>query len=315
MRTCLKRYARLAGDRRAALAGDEVAQEQVVEHGVERRSTSGSRCATAPAQKMRPITAARWSSRFSLRRQPVDARGDHRLERVRDPLDDGRRSSSSIRDRLLDEERVALGLLEQRLALRRPTARGRRAARRRAPRSRRARAARARSRRRAARPPPQPGRMSSSSGRARQRISSGASSTRSRRCSISSSSGSSAQWMSSKTRISGCASASSVGPLARRPGDLLLAALALDRLEHAGRRAPSRSATASSPHWARSFSTASWTGSSSVMPAATLTISASGQYVTPSPYGQRSGRRGSSRPRRPSRNSRASRLLPTPGSP
>ena len=39
----------------------------------------------------------------------------------------------------------------------------------------------------------------------------------------------------------------------------------------------SRSATASSPHWARSFAIASWTGSSSAIPAATLTISASGQ--------------------------------------
>ena len=59
------------------------------------------------------------------------------------------------------------------------------------------------------RPPPQPGRMSSSSGRARQRIISGDSLTRSARCSISSSSGSSAQWTSSKTRINGRASASS----------------------------------------------------------------------------------------------------------
>ena len=58
------------------------------------------------------------------------------------------------------------------------------------------------------RPPPQPGRRSSSSGRARQISSSGASRTQVARCSISSSSGSSAQWMSSKTSTSGCSSAS-----------------------------------------------------------------------------------------------------------
>ena len=48
------------------------------------------------------------------------------------------------------------------------------------------------------RPPPQPGRASSSSGRARQTIRRGAR-TESARCSIRSSSGASAQWMSSKS--------------------------------------------------------------------------------------------------------------------
>ncbi len=57
------------------------------------------------------------------------------------------------------------------------------------------------------RPPPQPGRCSRSSGRARQMMRSGAR-TQSAMCSISSSSGSSAQWMSSKKRTSGCTSAS-----------------------------------------------------------------------------------------------------------
>ena len=54
------------------------------------------------------------------------------------------------------------------------------------------------------RPPPQSERTSSSSGRERQRIKSEPSRTQSVMCSISSSRGSSAQWMSSKTRIRGC---------------------------------------------------------------------------------------------------------------
>ena len=80
------------------------------------------------------------------------------------------------------------------------------------------------------------------------------------------------------------------------------------------RRGPRTSATASSAQHSRSFSNASSSGSSSEMPAAAFTISPSGQYVTPSPYG-------SARPMRtlarstPSRNSRASRLFPTPASP
>ena len=128
--------------------------------------------------------------------------------------------------------------------------------------------------------------MSSSSGRARQRISSGASLTRSARCSISSSSGSSAQWTSSKTRISGRASASSAAH--SRAAHAISCWLRSASIPSSTPTASaSRSATASSPQQARSFETASWTGSSSVIPAATLTISASGQYVTPSPYGQR----------------------------
>ena len=40
--------------------------------------------------------------------------------------------------------------------------------------------------------------------------------------------------MSSKTRISGCVCGHQLRPFARRPRDLLLAALAVDGLEHAG---------------------------------------------------------------------------------
>ena len=72
------------------------------------------------------------------------------------------------REHLLDEERVPLGGGADPLAERRDRAPGRRAARRSARRSRRPRAARAARRSRSACPPPQPGRSSSSSGRARQ---------------------------------------------------------------------------------------------------------------------------------------------------
>ncbi len=83
------------------------------------------------------------------------------------------------------------------------------------------------------RPPPHDGCWSSSSGRARQRISSGASRTQPARCSMSSSSGSSAQWMSSNPSTSGCLAGEPLGPLAHRPLDLLLAALVVERVEHA----------------------------------------------------------------------------------
>ena len=75
-------------------------------------------------------------------------------------------------------------------------------------------------------------------------------------------------------------------PLARGPRDLLLAALALDRLEHARRRARAGRRPPRPRSRPCSFSCASSTGSSSEIPAAAFTISASGQYVMPSPYGQ-----------------------------
>jgi hypothetical protein len=65
-------------------------------------------------------------------------------------------------------------------------------------------------------------------------------------------------------------------PLARRPGDLLLAALGLDPLEHAdGEREQVGDRVVAA--LARSFEIASWTGRRPLIPAATLTISASGQ--------------------------------------
>ena len=78
-----------------------------------RSSTSGIRCATAPSQKIRPITAARWSSRFS-------SRGSRSMRAaiiawsVSGIRFDERAALEQHPHRLLDEERVALGLLEQR---------------------------------------------------------------------------------------------------------------------------------------------------------------------------------------------------------
>ena len=163
------------------------------------------------------------------------------------------------------------------------------------------------------RPPPQSERTSSSSGRARHMIISEPSRTQDVMCSISSSSGSSAQWMSSKTRISGwvcdisCAhsrAAQEISCWLRSPWTASSTPVAR----------PSRSATASAGQHSRSFSIATSSGSSSAMSAAPLTISASGQYVMLSPYGRQ----------RPVEHRRslergeelvARRLFPTPGSP
>ena len=74
-----------------------------------------------------------------------------------------------------------------------------------------------------------------------------------------------------------------LGPLAHGPRDLLLAPLAADRLEHArrraraGRRPPRPRRTRAASRRPRPA------GSSSAIPTAVLTISASGQYVIPSP--------------------------------
>ncbi len=131
------------------------------------------------------------------------------------------------------------------------------------------------------RPPPQPGRCSRSSGRARQMMRSGAR-TQSARCSISSSRGSSAQWMSSKKRTSGCTSAS-VTMTSRAAHAISCELRSPSRASSMPDARPSTSATVSSSQHSRSFANASSSGSSSEIPAAALIISASGQYVTPSP--------------------------------
>ena len=78
-------------------------------------------------------------------------------------------------------------------------------------------------------------------------------------------------------------------PLVRSPGDLLAAA-GPETLSSTPDARPSRSATASLVHASRSFSIASSGESSSEIPAAACTISASGRYAMPSPNGmQRPG--------------------------
>ena len=105
----------LAGDRGAALTGDEVAQQQVVEHRLDflelGHQVSDGAFPEDAADHRRALEQA-----LLVLRQPVDAGGDHRLERVGDPLG-GRPALEQHPRRLLDEERVPLGLLEQRAAL------------------------------------------------------------------------------------------------------------------------------------------------------------------------------------------------------
>ena len=125
--------------------------------------------------------------------------------------------------------------------------------------------------------------------------------------------GSSAQWMSSKKRMSGCTSAS-VLMTSRAAHEISCGLRSPSTASSSPEASPIRSATASSSQHARSFSNASSSGSSSVIPTADLIISASGQYVTLSPYG-RQRPLSTLAPSTESTNSRTSRLLPTPGSP
>ena len=69
--------------------------------------------------KIRPITDARWSATPRRRGQAVDARGDERLQRVGDALAAAARPLGEHAHRLLDEERVALGLREHGLGVER----------------------------------------------------------------------------------------------------------------------------------------------------------------------------------------------------
>ena len=105
----------LAGDGRPALARDEVAQQQIVEDGLEildvGQQVLDGALPEDPADHRRSLEQP-----LLVPPQAVDAGGDHRLQRVGDPL----RRGAALEEhpcRLLDEERVALGLLEQRLAL------------------------------------------------------------------------------------------------------------------------------------------------------------------------------------------------------
>ena len=164
-------------------------------------------------------------------------------------------------------------------------------------------------------PPPHPGRVSSSSGRARHSSMIGASRDQSAICSMSSRNFDSPQWMSSNTRTSGwrvaCASKKSRMAQSVSSG----AALPVDR--------PMASTTLSATNraWSTPASTAAILpraiscGSASVSPAACPTTSATGQNVIPSPYERHrpcSTRERSSAVRR---NSSTRRDFPIPGGP
>ena len=106
----------LARDRRAALAGEEVAQEQVVEHRLEildlgqqvRRPRPPRRSGRSPRRAAAAASRSAAAGRCGPRSSPAACRGS---------ASRGAALEQHPR-RLLDEERVALGLLEQRLALR-----------------------------------------------------------------------------------------------------------------------------------------------------------------------------------------------------
>ena len=110
----LEAVRRLAADRRALRPGDQVAQQQVVEHVLQlvgivfrgqvihRTREEGSAHDRAALQQ--DLLAGR---------QPVDARTDQRLQSVGDPVAAVAALLDEHADRLLDEERVALRLLEQ----------------------------------------------------------------------------------------------------------------------------------------------------------------------------------------------------------
>ena len=140
-------------------------------------------------------------------RQRVEPRREHRVHGLGQRLGVAGALLDDPVDHLLGEQRVAaraLGdLLGELGSARRPR---RRAARRPARGSGRGRAGRGVIVVALRRPPPQPGRRSSSSSRARQTISTGPRTQRAR-CSIRSSIPSSAQWMSSTAKTSGCAAA------------------------------------------------------------------------------------------------------------
>ena len=277
-------------------------------------SMSGERCSIAPAQKTRPITAARRSTercdggRRSIR-APISACSESGIRSTLLPRpcsstmrivsstysglpsvfsSSARRTSGSKLATCSASSASTSSSLSERASASSSIAVDR------------------------TRPPPQPGCTSSSSARARQRMRSGAR-TQSERCSISSSSGSSAQWMSSKPSTTGWVSAS-FSTNARAAQAISCGERSPSSASRTPDARPSRSATASSSQWAFSFSNASSIGSSSEIPATVLTISASGQYVMPSPYG-RQRPTSTVEPSRPSTNSRANRLLPTPASP
>ena len=77
--------------------------------------SSSTRWAIAPPQKLRPITEARCRTVFDAAGKPIDARADQRLDGVGDPVGLFLAALLDAAHDLFEEERVALGLLEQQL--------------------------------------------------------------------------------------------------------------------------------------------------------------------------------------------------------
>ena len=167
-----------------------------------------SSVATAPRWKRRPSTAARCRAPRSSGSEPVDAGGEERVDRRRHLVIAGPRIVGQHREQLLDEERVALGRLDDPRRGGPTTGRAHRATRRRGCPPRPGPAARARRAFRAGAPQPTTaarrtdrdarGRGAGSERRSRSRRGTRAGRAESR----------SAQWTSSTTRTSGRADAS-----------------------------------------------------------------------------------------------------------
>ena len=240
-------------------------------------SSSGDRCVSAPSQKIRPIRAARWISRFSAAGSRSMRAAISACSVFGMPAAIDRVPSDSASMRTVSSTKSGLPSVTSRISARHscpsvvPAISASISCSASASPSGSSSIAAERNR-----PPPHDGRTSSSSGRASAMMISGASRTYSARCSISSRSGSSAQWMSSKTSTSGCGSAS-FAPHSRAAQAISWPVASASTASSTPDALASRSAIASSSQQARSLSNASRTGSSSWMPAETFTISASGQ--------------------------------------
>ena len=105
---------RLAGDRRAGLARDEVAQQQVVEHVFELVGVVlGREVVDRAGPEHTPDHGAALQNHLLARRQPVDARADQSLQRIGDAVAAVPALLQQHADGLLDEEWIAFGLVEQ----------------------------------------------------------------------------------------------------------------------------------------------------------------------------------------------------------
>ena len=105
----------LARDRGAVLAREEVALQQAVEDRLELADV-GRQVGDGAFPEDPSDHRGALQQPLLVAGQPVDARRDDRLQRVRNPLR-GRTALEQHPRRLLDEERIALGLLQQRPAL------------------------------------------------------------------------------------------------------------------------------------------------------------------------------------------------------